>query len=312
MFARLHLQKFEKEDGFNLTEHLLEQANLRAFGCYTYRKQYSIVASTRHVMDISIVRVDDEYMSTRLASLGKEEDVVLMIPVSALYHVVTYLHSMMVVGWKDDHFGDNHKLMLKVRNKYAMSEDLAFEKLLAPFRGLYGFRKAKIIGMKRTDRVKKLEDSLWKSSCWGSYTQQDMHKWVRQVAKLFFTTYKLHKSRPQGAAARDAWHEVQDSLMLGCTWYQHVNELWGSELYLLQRMLFWTGLQEANCTMNLLVNFDQQGPAPEGYEWGTLASVYEKLLDRCSDNTPLFHMPANMLPEATWYPEKLKIQLYHA
>jgi len=36
-----------------------------------------------------------------------------------------------------------------------MSEQTVYDTYLAPFRGLYGFRNAKIIGMKRTDAVKE-------------------------------------------------------------------------------------------------------------------------------------------------------------
>ena len=146
MLVRVTVQAFGLGDDFNLVDRLL---NDTIKGAFTGAGDFidfdrSLAACKLHAMDVEMTRVKG------LEECGRVEKVQLMIPASQLYHVITLLHSLLVAGWRDDHFSDAHKLVLRVRNKYGMSEELAFQRLLAPFRGLYAMQRAKITGMKRT------------------------------------------------------------------------------------------------------------------------------------------------------------------
>jgi len=196
LLVRVTVEAFGLGDDFNLVDRLL---NDTIMGAFTGAGEFidfdrSLAACKHHAMDVEITRVKG------LEECGRVEDVQLMIPASQLYHVVTLLHSLLVAGWRDDHVSDAHKLILKVKSKYGMSEELAFQRLLAPFRGLYAMQRAKIIGMKRTPRVKWLQSCLSYTNRWSSYTDQDMHKWLRQVAKLFFITYQQYKHEEVGVS----------------------------------------------------------------------------------------------------------------
>ena len=308
MLVRVTVQAFGLGDDFNLVDRLLNDTMM---GAFTGAGEFidfnrSLAACKLHAMDVEITRVKG------LEECGRVEDVQLMIPASQLYHVVTLLHSLLVAGWRDEHFGDAHKLILKVRNKYGMSEELAFQRLLAPFRGLYAMRRAKIIGMKRTPHIKWLQSCLSHTDRWSSYTDQDMHKWLRQVAKLFFITYQQYKHEEVGVAARDAWNEVICNIDLGCT--QLVSDLWPNEQVLLHRILFWSKLKKTECEFDLMMQSEEADPSDiRESTWDELYMDYFDMLARCAHGLPMKGMEGvrrSVSKDALW-PEKHILLLYH-
>lgn len=303
LFFRLHIQSFEKNDVFDLAEHLLAIGNLHGI----MGPPETVEASKMHAMDIAVMRSSN--IMSSLSELGRIEFLTVMFPITSMDSLLACLHSMMVFGWKSDHFGDYHKLVLRVKNKYMMSEQTVYDTYLVPFRGLYGFRNARIIGMKRTDAVKKLENMFWRGSYMSMYTEQDMHRWRAQTLKLFYSTHRLY-ARVYNVEARRAWLAVLDNLNMGCAWWQHVNELSGSELFLLHRTLFWCHIMVARCSRHITLRLGEPESRLALEKYSVDEENYEELLDCCRDNLPLFNMEEESISEGKWWSGKHKLELY--
>jgi len=309
LLVRINVQALELGEDYDLADHLLENRNLGAFEGKSELIDFdrSLAACKLHAMDVCITRV------TGLDECGRVDDIQLMIPASSLHHVVTLLHSLLVGFYRTEHFGKAHRLDLKVRNKYRMSEELLFQKLLSPFRGLYAMRRAKITGVTRTPRVKWLQSGFsWTDPC-SAYSDQDMHKWLRQVAKLFSITYQQYKNEKAGVAARDAWNEVICNIELGCT--QLVSKLWQNEQVLLHRIMFWSKLKTAECEFDLMSRTEEVDPGgTRESTWDELHEDYIDLLARCANGLQMKGLEGvgiHSISEDELWPEKHILLLYH-
>ena len=177
---------------------------------YIFRTNPRPAACKLHAVDVTIMHGD------RRGLRGHAYMEQIMIPVSALYHVVTYMHSMLVANEKDSCFGGAYKMVFTVANRYSIAEDRLFERLLIPFQGLCGMQEARIIGIERTARIRQLENSLTRMQ-----TDRDIHQWINQIGRLFYITFRQHNlnNDENGVAARDAWEEITTNIRLGyLTW----------------------------------------------------------------------------------------------
>ena len=303
LFVRFQEEIHDDQD-FDLIGGFLSTNSIGAFQGQSAASINSLAACKLLVMDVCVTLVKEQASPTKISTRQ------FIIPASVLFRLATYLHSMVLYLRGEEHFGDAEKLSLKVRNKYSISEELLFKRLLAPFRGLHGMREAMISGMHRTHRIKRLEASLAGSLGPGMHTEQNMHEWLRQVTKLFYTTSKQHNSVLNVVASYEAWEELHRNIDFGSAWPERTAKLSKSEQILLNRISFWSRLKMRKCEFKLsCLEHAYAFESPKDFDYldhhmDTVQENYGSMAMACSGRGYFIDTDTANLPKEELMPEK--------